>query len=213
MMTKWKTTLSLIFITLIALISPADAKFYSNDDVDAVTHIKQNNVQGFNRYTYANNNPYKYVDPDGRTGKLANLVVKLVKNRGNPKSAGKEFIEDAVDSFSTLADPNSSGFEKAEAVFNLLSPIGTNDLPGNKNGKIIKAGIDNTGKMHGDLPDIKDLKQLDSQTLADFRDDLKTSLKERKRVSKDLGADAGHSRRENAESDLAKQLDKHLGNK
>ena len=29
--------------------------------------------------------------------------------------------------------------------------------------------------------------------------------------SKELGADAGHSKRENAESDLAKQLDKHLG--
>ncbi len=33
-----------------------------------------------------------------------------------------------MDSASTLADPHASGIEKVEAVFNLLSPIGTNDL-------------------------------------------------------------------------------------
>ena len=45
---------------------PVIGRFYSNDPVDAATFINQGNVQGFNRYTYANNNnPYKYTDPTG----------------------------------------------------------------------------------------------------------------------------------------------------
>ena len=29
--------------------------------------VDPNNVHSFNRYAYANNNPYRYVDPDGRS--------------------------------------------------------------------------------------------------------------------------------------------------
>ena len=39
---------------------PVIGRFYSNDPVGF------SNVHNFNRYAYANNNPYKYVDPDGR---------------------------------------------------------------------------------------------------------------------------------------------------
>ena len=44
---------------------PVIGRFYSNDPVDTIGHFSQGNIHGFNRYTYANNNPYKYVDPDG----------------------------------------------------------------------------------------------------------------------------------------------------
>ena len=45
---------------------PVIGRFYSNDPVDALGHMNGlQGVQGFNRYAYANNNPYKYVDPDG----------------------------------------------------------------------------------------------------------------------------------------------------
>jgi RHS repeat-associated protein len=39
---------------------PVIGRFYSNDPVGF------KNVHNFNRYAYARNNPYKYIDPDGR---------------------------------------------------------------------------------------------------------------------------------------------------
>ena len=45
---------------------PAIGRFYANDPVDYLGHLNSGNpVHGFGRYTYANNNPYKYTDPDG----------------------------------------------------------------------------------------------------------------------------------------------------
>ena len=82
----------------------------------------------FNRYAYANNNPYKYVDPDGQVGKLINGGIKLIKHGGNPKKAGKEWLGDVADSISTLADPSASIADKGLAAFDLVSPISTKDI-------------------------------------------------------------------------------------
>ena len=50
---------------------PVIGRFYSNDPVGSTGHlVSLQGVQGFNRYTYANNNPYKYTDPDGREIKV-----------------------------------------------------------------------------------------------------------------------------------------------
>lgn len=55
--------------------NPVIGRFYSNDPVDYLGHMQRGNpVHGFGRYTYANNNPYKYVDPDGEFGVLGALV-------------------------------------------------------------------------------------------------------------------------------------------
>ena len=46
---------------------PVIGRFYSNDPVDMLGHMRRGNpTMGFNRYAYANNNPYKYTDPDGQ---------------------------------------------------------------------------------------------------------------------------------------------------
>jgi uncharacterized protein RhaS with RHS repeats len=50
---------------------PVIGRFYSNDPVGAQAHLAKRNIHGFNRYAYANNNPYKYVDPDGKEADVA----------------------------------------------------------------------------------------------------------------------------------------------
>jgi len=47
---------------------PVIGRFYSNDPVG---YVARNPVHSFNRYSYVSNNPYKYVDLDGREVKVA----------------------------------------------------------------------------------------------------------------------------------------------
>ena len=60
---------------------PVIGRFYSNDPVGTIEHLNTpNGIHGFNRYAYANNNPYKYTDPDGKSpclGICTAIVVTL----------------------------------------------------------------------------------------------------------------------------------------
>ncbi len=47
--------------------SPAVGRFLAIDPVD----FHEGNIHSFNRYAYANNNPYVYIDPDGRSAVTA----------------------------------------------------------------------------------------------------------------------------------------------
>lgn len=47
---------------------PVIGRFYSNDPVGTISHLySAAGIHGFNRYAYANNNPYKYADPNGES--------------------------------------------------------------------------------------------------------------------------------------------------
>ncbi|VUD51028.1 tRNA3(Ser)-specific nuclease WapA [Thalassocella blandensis] len=57
---------------------PLIGRFYSNDPVGFIEHLNGGQgIQGFNRYAYVNNNPYRYTDPDGRK------LKQLLKGPGN----------------------------------------------------------------------------------------------------------------------------------
>ncbi|MDY6977490.1 MAG: RHS repeat-associated core domain-containing protein [Pseudomonadota bacterium] len=57
---------------------PVIGRFYSNDPMDAQAHLAKLNIHGFNRYAYANNNPYRFTDPDGKESiDLSSLISSV----------------------------------------------------------------------------------------------------------------------------------------
>ena len=71
---------------------PVIGRFYSNDPVDALGHLSTpNGIHGFNRYAYANNNPYRYTDPDGRkANQLFDTKLEAAKD------FGKTYNDDSI---------------------------------------------------------------------------------------------------------------------
>ena len=61
---------------------PVLGRFLGVDPVDFQT----NNLHSFNRYTYTNNNPYKFIDGDG---KYAELVLELLASALAPTVSSK----------------------------------------------------------------------------------------------------------------------------
>ena len=69
---------------------PVIGRFYSNDPVGYLGHIQRGNpVHGFGRYAYANNNPYKYTDPDGEfIFQAVGFAIGAVSSYNAAKKAG-----------------------------------------------------------------------------------------------------------------------------
>jgi len=103
----------------------AGARFYDSVTgrflaVDPVG-FKEDNLQMFNRYAYANNNPYKYVDPDGQESFLVsrslgfttlanhNFIVSNAKYLGDPDARVSSFGDVGNDTMGRV-DKNTKGF-------------------------------------------------------------------------------------------------------
>ncbi|MCW8879396.1 MAG: RHS domain-containing protein [Kangiellaceae bacterium] len=84
---------------------PLIGRFYSDDPVGFV----QENAVSFNRYAYANNNPYKYTDPNGEFAWLAYPIVKwgaaAIATACTASEACRDAVTSAVDGVTdVLAD-------------------------------------------------------------------------------------------------------------
>lgn len=67
---------------------PDAGRFMSMDPAGVIEHVESNPMM-FNRYAYANNNPYSFVDPDGREVMSVNHVDNAtIERRINSLSSG-----------------------------------------------------------------------------------------------------------------------------
>ena len=82
---------------------PVIGRFYSNDP------IGYRGVHSFNRYSYAANNPYKYVDPDGKAevfaldGQFVGIVNPLENNVYVQTANGNQSLNTSITDFHRIS--------------------------------------------------------------------------------------------------------------
>ncbi len=150
------------------------------------------NPQRQNRYVYGLNNPYRYVDPDGK-------VPKDIENSGfNPYE-----LEDTGVRY---GGGNISGKAFGKALWQKI----TGKTP--KKAKADLPVLDSTGKVHGQLPSPKNLSRYPNEKLKQLQGELKQSVQQRIKKNIELGSDKAHGQRQAAEQQLIKSIDKKLKN-
>ena len=101
---------------------PRIGRFLSTDPVG----FDPQNPQSFNRYAYANNNPYKYVDPDGRAAETALDIISLglsLTAFGNDPSLGNG-LGLAYDALATAVPFLPAGFGIIKNAGNAAEAVG-----------------------------------------------------------------------------------------
>lgn len=127
---------------------PVIGRFYSNDPIGF------RDVHSFNRYAYANNNPYKYTDPDGRDAISVQIEYNLpsaisMLNTSNfvidtlGVTIPEGFNVSATVSFPGLSDSGRWGFGGSFNVV-LGGEFGVDDSLAKANG--IKDTLNSVGK-------------------------------------------------------------------
>ncbi|MGQ9424740.1 RHS repeat-associated core domain-containing protein [Gilvimarinus sp. F26214L] len=122
---------------------PALGAFLSRDPVDFVL----NNVHSFNKYVYANANPYKYVDPDGRYGRGTGFTDEQWTNFDkHQKKAARRMLSRAASLEKKVAKMQKKGkaghFELTEVAGYLRS--GASALNSDGSDGHVANGVDST---------------------------------------------------------------------
>ena|GEM_PF-1962732 len=95
---------------------PVIGRFYSNDPIGF------RDVHSFNRYAYANNNPYKYVDPDGQNPERTKIGPRVspfpdptgqAKRNEEIAKALERAIRNSVESISNVFNESTDTPENA----------------------------------------------------------------------------------------------------
>ena len=93
---KFDTDLGLSYMQA-RYYDPVIGRFYSNDPDG---YVSRNPVHSFNRYAYASNNPFKFIDPDGREVKyfgskaeVATMKAAFNKVKGSSPAFAKRAIQ------------------------------------------------------------------------------------------------------------------------
>lgn len=91
----------------------AEARFVSTDPVQA----NPDNGQNFNRYNYANNNPYRFTDPDGRLSRGTGWDDRQWKtfDRAQQNAAGS--LERAAGKITDAISAGGKAFDRAQRSF------------------------------------------------------------------------------------------------
>ncbi|WP_259649664.1 RHS repeat-associated core domain-containing protein [Shewanella sp. MBTL60-007] len=141
---------------------PQIGRFYADDPADATGHLDRGSlIHGFNRYTYANNNPYKYVDPDGEFGQLvvgALVVIGVVSFIAQQLDFAESIDNagDSIEQFDKVQSPASAyeGFIKSGGHVNNISQA-ESDYSDNFNNaieSIVDLGKEMTESAIGGIP-------------------------------------------------------------
>ena len=117
---------------------PAIGRFYSNDPVGFTGE-----VDTFNRYLYVANNPYKYLDPDGREKLKLIGSYQMARGKGFKVYGGISFDSESLELAYTVGGGPRLGFANSKD-FGTKGWVDGNTQPSGKNGltATIKANWD-----------------------------------------------------------------------
>jgi len=133
-----KTAIAAVGIVACLTTGAAHARFVSVDPVKADPKTGQN----FNRYHYGNNNPYKFIDPDGRRSVVKDGQIYIQPENKSvpaispfPNTVGATGVGPSDRSFHTYNVQTNSSLSGAQAGEGFKNnPTPGNDSPASPNG-------------------------------------------------------------------------------